>query len=272
MNRWLTPFTDAFIGVADSHGDFLRDVEKFPADKVHVIRNGVDCDRFQPDANARIEVRKELGLPEDTLLVGIVAALRSEKNHSLFVRAAAKVRDRYPDAHWIIIGDGPERSTIETVAKEVNVEDRVHLLGTRSDTPRLVAAMDLFTLCSLNEASPVSILEALACGVPVVSTNVGSIGESIIEGETGHLVPSEDLAAMTDAVCNMLSDADHRTRCGKAGRELVLRTGSLKSMVAGYENLTLSLYDAQVQRAADKAMAKSSAPRVRRAAKAESFK
>ena len=257
MNRWLTGITDAFIGVADSHGNFLRDVEKFPAEKVNVIRNGIDCDRFQPDPEAAKSVREELNLPADTPLVGIVAALRSEKNHTMLVRAAAKVRDEHPNAHWIIVGDGPERPAIEAAAAELNMTDRIHLLGTRSDTPRLVAALDVFTLCSLNEASPVSILEALSCEVPVMATNVGSIGESIVEGVTGHMIESEDTDAMAKSVCGLLADPDRRRKYGKAGRELVLKTGSLQSMVAGYEALATQLYDAQVQAYANRYARKS---------------
>ena len=256
MNRLLTGMTDAFIGVAQSHGDFLRDVEKFPAEKVNVIRNGIDCDRFCPDPEAGQSLREELNLPADTPLVGIVAALRSEKNHTMLVRAAAKVRDAHPDAHWIIVGDGPERGKIEAAAAELNISDRIHLLGTRSDTPRLVAALDVFTLCSLNEASPVSILEALSCGVPVMATNVGSIGESIVEGVTGHLIESEDTDAMADRVSSLLADPDRRRKFGKAGRELVLKTGSLQSMVAGYEDLAVKMYDAQAQAYAERKTSK----------------
>lgn len=259
MNRMLTGMTDAFIGVADSHGNFLREFEKFPADKVHVVRNGIDCDRFCPDPEAASNVRAELNLPDDTPLVGIVAALRSEKNHTMLVRAAAKVRQSHPDAHWIIVGDGPERGAIEAAAAELSISDRIHLLGTRSDTPRLVAALDVFTLCSLNEASPVSILEALACEVPVMATNVGSIGESIVEGVTGHMIESEDTDAMAESVCSLLADPERRRAFGKAGRELVLKTGSLNSMVTGYEDLAAKLYDAQAQAYANRYARKSPA-------------
>ncbi|WP_246114776.1 glycosyltransferase [Rubripirellula tenax] len=255
LNRTLTRITDAFIGVADSHGQFLRDFEKFPADKVHVIRNGVDCARFSPNDQARADVRAELGLNADTPLIGIVAALRSEKNHAMLVRAAAAMRDRQPDAHWIIVGDGPERAGIESLAAELNIADRIHLLGTRYDTPRLVSSLDVFTLCSLNEASPVSILEALACEVPVVATDVGSIKESIINGETGYLIAVEDDAAMADAVDRMLSDAAARQQMGSSGRKLVQETGSLESMVEGYTRLGIELYDAKVCRPATKLVA-----------------
>ena len=246
LNRWLTPITDAFIAVADSHGQFLREFERFPNRKVRVIRNGVDVSRFHVDPEAEKDVRQEFGLSVDVPLIGIVAALRSEKNHAMLVRAAAALRQTHPSAHWLVIGDGPERAAIEGLAEELGVRDRVHMLGTRYDTPRLLAALDVFTLCSLNEASPVSILEALACGVPVVATDVGSVSESVVEGETGLLVPSEDDQAYVAALGRMLDDPSSRAVMGAAGRDLVVRSGSLESMVSGYENLAIELYDRQV--------------------------
>ena len=246
LNRWLTPITDAFIAVAESHGEFLRDFERFPAAKVHVIRNGVDCQRFVPDAPARTSVREELGLAPETPLIGIVAALRGEKNHEMLVRAAAQLKSHHPNAHWLIVGDGPTRESIESLSAELGTDDRVHLLGTRHDTPRLVAALDIFTLCSLNEASPVSILESLACGVPCVATDVGSVNESVREGVTGHLIPSEDVGAMTEAIAGLLDSSSRRESMGTAGRQLVLASGSLESMVEGYQQLTIKLYNRRV--------------------------
>ncbi len=246
LNRMLTPITDAFIGVAESHGEFLRNFEKFPASKVVVIRNGVDCDRFRPDHQARLSVRKELGLDVSTPLVGIVAALRPEKNHPLFIRMAAAVTRSYPTSHFVIVGDGPQRSLIESTARDLGISESVHLLGTRNDTPRLVAALDCFALCSLNEASPVSILESLACGVPVVSTDVGSIRESILEAKTGYLVASEDCESMVQAVSRILAGPSHGQAMGIAGRQHVVQTGSLNSMVNGYQDLVTTLYDARV--------------------------
>jgi len=251
LNRMLTPITDAFIGVADSHGEFMRMRERFPAERVHVIRNGVDTDRFRPaDDESAPCVREELGLPADTPLVGIVAALRSEKNHTMFVDVAAAVLAKEPDAHFLIIGDGPERDRIEDRCKQRGVTDRVHLLGTRHDTPRLVAALDVFLLTSHNEASPVSILEALAAKVPVVSTQVGSISESVLQGQTGYLVEKGDVAAAAFHVADLLVDNEQNQRLGAAGRDLVLDTGSLQSMVEGYQNLIESIYDCRASRRA----------------------
>jgi glycosyltransferase involved in cell wall biosynthesis len=246
LNRCLTGITDAFIAVADSHGQFLSEFERFPADKVHVIRNGVDCQRFAPSATYRNEVRQQLGLGNATPLAGIVAALRPEKNHTMLLHAAERLRAIHPELRWLIVGDGPERERLQSIADELEIGDRVHFMGTRSDTERILAALDLFVLCSLNEASPVSILEALACGVPVVSTDVGSVNETILEGTTGRLVPSGDVEAFSAAVHAVLAHPRQGSEMGMAGRAHVLRTGSLQSMVAGYQELITGLYDAQI--------------------------
>lgn len=242
LNRLLSPITDAWIAVADSHGKFLSEWEGFPADRIRVVRNGVDCSVFHPDASQRASVRKEIGIPVDADLIGIVAALRQEKNHLAFVQTAARLRDRYPDTHWLIVGDGPERATIEADIAKRGMGDRIHLLGTRQDTPRLLAALDVFTLCSHNEAFPVSILEALACGIPVVATNVGSVSESVRDSKTGHLVEPDDIHGLANAVARLLDDPENRTRLGENGRRLVQQSGSLDAMVGGYERLAEEIY------------------------------
>ena len=243
LNRCLNGITDSFVAVADSHGAFLREFEHFPAEKIRVIRNGIDCERFVPDAKQRAEVRRDLGVDLTTPLIGIVAALRPEKNHTMLLHAAAQLRLSFPDAHWVLIGDGPERQSIECLAAELGIASQLHLLGTRHDTPRLLASLDVFTLCSLNEASPVSILEALACGVPVVATDVGSISESIVEGVTGKLVPSEDITAMVGAIASLLQDPERCRQMGHAGRQLVESQGSLQAMVDGYQKMVFQIYD-----------------------------
>ncbi|QDV12851.1 Putative glycosyltransferase EpsD [Rosistilla oblonga] len=246
LNRLLTPITSAFIGVAASHADYLREQEGFPDAKVFAIRNGVDVQRFAPDPDAASAVREELQIPSDAPLGIIVAALRPEKNHAMYVDVARRVSQQIPGSHWLIVGDGPERPAIEAACSEAGVSDRVHLLGTRHDTPRLLAASNLFLLCSHNEASPVSILEALACQTPVLSTDVGSVKESVRQGETGFLVPPGDAAAMAQHAVELLQTPQLADRLGKAGRELVVGTGSLEAMVDGYESLIQEQYDRQV--------------------------
>ena len=245
LNRLLTPITDAFIAVADAHGEFLRSFERFPADKVRVIRNGVDCQRFQHDPAAAADVRSELKVAPETPLVGIVAALRPEKNHLLLLDAAARIRkasSTHPAPEFLIIGDGPERGSIVQLRDDLGLKEHVHMLGNRSDTPRLLSALDVFALCSFNEASPVSILEALACETPVVATNVGSVSETVLDEKTGFLVPSGDAERLARAIATLLNDPVRRKTMGGEGRQHVLSTGSLQSMVGSYEKLVGSIY------------------------------
>lgn len=240
LNRLLTPLTDAFVGVARSHGRFLIEHERFPADRVKVIPNGVDTERFRP-LPGRAEIRHELGLAADTPLVGIVARLSYEKNHRLFLDVASRVRRAVPDTHFLIVGEGPLQAELESQAKILGLAPCVHFLGVRHDIPEILAELNVFTLASRMEASPMSILEALSCETPVVATRVGSVPDTILHEETGFLVASEDAEAMTEYIVRLLGDAELSKRIGTAGRTHVVRNNSLELMVAGYEKLIADL-------------------------------
>ena len=244
LNRLLTSWTDAFIGVADAHAEHLVQNERFPAEKVNTIYNGVDCDRFAPqDASA---IRRELGIAADAPVVGILAALRPEKNHELFLAGAKEIRAAIPAAQFIVVGDGPKRPELEQLADDLRIADAVHFVGSRSDVPALLAACDVVALTSHNEASPVSILEALACGVPVVASNVGSVCETVVDGETGRLFPAGDLAAFVAATVGLLNSPADRERMVAEGRRRVEARWSLDAMVRGYEQLIERIYAAKM--------------------------
>lgn len=243
LNRMLTCITDGFIAVADSHAKHLREVDRFPATRVFAIRNGIDANRFCKNEEDRNSTRNALGIDENSVVYGIVAALRPEKNHAMFLRAARAVAEFHPEARFLIIGDGPERKSIEDLIERLEFNSQVMLLGSRSDTPELLNAMDVFVLSSQNEASPVSILEALACEVPVIATNVGSVAETVIEGTTGFLVNVDDDRTMIERMLMMLDEPETRRLLGKQGRELVKANASLGSMVFGYTELIEGCYD-----------------------------
>jgi glycosyltransferase involved in cell wall biosynthesis len=241
LNRVLTPITDAFIAVAPSHGRFLVDGKRLPAGKVFVIPNGVDTERFSPAPDVAA-VRRELGIGAADPVVGIVAALRPEKNHELFLEMAARVVRPLPSARFLVIGDGPRRESLEQLARQLGIDSNVLFLGSREDVPRLLSAIDVFALTSHNEANPVSILEAMSTGLPVVATDVGSIGEAIADGRTGYLVPPGDAAQLTDRVLELLRDPLRAKTLGAAAREKVVSRWSLDVMVEGYERLIEKIY------------------------------
>ncbi len=243
LNRLLTPITSGFIAVASQHAKHMVSWEKFPENKVFMIPNGVDTNRFKPDVLQRLWLRKELKLDSSVNLVGIVAALRHEKNHLQFVSAAAQVLQSHPNTHFVIVGDGPERPTIESAIQQTGFQNHFHLLGSRSDTEKIVAGLDVFCLTSRNEANPVSILEALACCVPVVSPNVGSIHETVLPLETGILTEPLDAEETSRAICHLLRSPELAKQLGQNGRNLVVGNWSLEAMVEGYQSLVEQLYN-----------------------------
>ena len=245
LNRMLTPITDAFIGVAEEHGRYLREDAGFPASKVHVISNGVDTERFQRDLTTGATIREELGIPLDAPVCGIVAALRPEKNHAMFLDGAARIRERCPDARFVIVGDGPERQRLEQHAAGLNLTDSVYFLGTRSDVPSVLAATNVVALTSKMEANPVSILEALASEVPVVATNVGSVSTTVMNDQTGFLVDPGNVDQFADRVSSLFDSPETAERHGRNGRQLVVDHWSVEVMVRGYEDLIESIYAAK---------------------------
>ena len=210
-NRLLAPITDAFIAVAEPHGRYLAAHEGCTASKIHVIPNGVDVERFRPrppSAALRTEfgLTRSTGCPADAPVVGIVAALRPEKNHALFLRAAVRVRRAVANARFLIVGDGPQRSELEALAGSLSLADAVCFLGTRNDVHEVLSLIDVLALTSHIEANPVSILEAMAAEKPVVATRVGSIDKVVEEGRSGHLVSPGSEEELAGRLIELLRD------------------------------------------------------------------
>lgn len=241
LNRLLTPITDAFVAVAESHARHLIERESFPRRKVVAIANGVDLEIFRP-LDDRTEIRGELDLPIDAPVCGIVAALRPEKHHELFLRVAALIRIQIPRSRFVIVGDGPQRRHLEELVSRWGLQDCIRFLGRRDDVPRVLNALDLFLLTSHNEASPVSILEAMACEIPCVATDVGSVSETVQHGITGLLTTPGDAERMCRRAMALLRDAERRRKMGAAARDWVLEHASVASMIRGYEDLLDELY------------------------------
>ena len=258
-NRLLAPLTDAFIAVAEPHAKYLAAHEGCTPTKLRVIPNGVDVERFRPGEPSR-ELRKELDLPEGTPVVGIVAALRPEKNHQLFLRAAARVLGTAPRARFLIVGDGPQRDELESLAHSLNVSHAVHFLGTRKDVPELLLLIDVLALTSHVEANPVSILEAMAAGKPVVATRVGSVDRAVQEGRTGYLVTPGSEEELAARLIKLLGSRAEASTMGRAGRQFVIEHASIERMVSGYEDLLTGIYREKVPARREQAGAIGAAP------------
>src|SRR5262249_38646408 len=149
----------------------------------------------------------------------------------LFLEMARRATVNVPKAQFLIVGDGPRREPLEHLAQELGIYDCVHLLGSRADVPQILAASDVFALTSHNEANPVSILEAMSVGVPVVSTNVGSIREVIHDGRNGFLVEPGNAEILTSRIVQLLREPDRRREVGADARRTVVDGWSVEAMV-----------------------------------------
>jgi glycosyltransferase involved in cell wall biosynthesis/O-antigen/teichoic acid export membrane protein len=247
LNRLLTPITDAFIAVAASHRRYLVEQERLPADRVYQVSNGVDTERFLPRP-ADHQLRARLGLPAAAPVGGIVARLWPEKNHELFLRVAALVRKDVGDAQFLVVGDGSRREQLRAMAEELGLAEAVHFLGTRSDVPGLLALMDVFLLTSHIEANPLSILEAQAMARPVVATRVGSVPDTVRDGEVGYLVEPGDARAMADRVVELFRDPRLARRLGGEARRQVVERHSMRRMLAQFQDLLEQLVAAKAGR------------------------
>ncbi len=240
-NRLLAPITDAFIAVAKPHGRYISAKEGCPVHKVRVISNGIDVEKFHPRWPAS-GLREELNLPQDAPVVGIVAALRPEKRHDLFLRAAQVIRRRMPKTHFLIVGDGPRREELQRLAGELSLGQSVHFLGTREDVPGVLSLLDVFMLTSEMEANPISILEAMATEKPVVAPDVGSIPETVAHGKTGFLFAAGDYEAAAASALELLGRPQQAAEMGRHAREQVIALWSVQRMVEGYQNMIADIY------------------------------
>ena len=238
-DRMLDRVTDAYFGVAQGQVGYLRDELGYPEHKIRVIRNGVDPTQF--DGTDR-GPRASLGFGERDLVVGILAALRPEKDHETFLQAARFIAAEVPEARFLIVGDGPQRSGLEALASHLGVADRVVFAGVRQDVPAILAAMDVFVLSSFTvECFPMALLEAMASSRPAVCTSVGGVPEMIEEGVTGYLVPAKDARALADRVIRLLRSPERRRRFGAASRQRVDLHFTIRASVQETERQLLGI-------------------------------
>jgi glycosyltransferase involved in cell wall biosynthesis len=198
-------------------------------ERIEVVPNGVFPAAIQP-RRERAAVRAELGVAEDDVLALALSRLQPEKRADVFVRAAAAARAANPRLRAVLAGDGDERGRIEQLAAGTGMQ----LLGVRSDVPDLLAAADVLCLTSDSEALPMSILEAMALGRPVVATNVGGTPEQVEHGVSGYLVPCGDVQATADALGRIAADPAATRAMGEYGRQRQRERFDGDAMVSGY--------------------------------------
>lgn len=228
------------VAVSSEVSDDLLRLGVAPRDRIEVIPVGFDLSPFVVDGDERSDraraVRDELGVPADARLVTLIARLVPIKRVDRFLRIAAQIA-RQADVHFAIVGDGELRQALQTTALAPGLAKRLVWAGFRRDMPDVCIASDVVVLTSDNEGTPVSLIEAQAAAVPVVSTRVGGAATVVREGQTGHLVGVEDEDAFADAVLDILSKPASAQAMGAAGQAHVLRTFSLDRLVDDVDGL-----------------------------------
>ena len=211
--------------------------EGFPARCIRVIYNGIDPGP-RPSSAQRAYARETLGLPHDAFVVGTAGRLDPVKNLGVMLQMQQTLADRVKRAFAVIIGDGPERAALAATAAELGVADSVIFAGYRADVRALMPAFDVYLNCSTYEGVSLTILEAMAAGLPVVAAPVGGNPEVVVNHETGYLIPSRP-RALAESLAHLAFDARLRRAMGDAGRWRVIRHFSIARMVDEYAAIYL---------------------------------
>jgi len=244
LRRWMAPLIGRYVAVSADLQHWLVDCVRIRPSKVTYIPNGIDTGRFDASRGRRRPRRMFSDFaPPGTVLIGNVARLDKVKDHAGLIAAFMLLRDEVDGnsgrCRLIIAGGGPQREELERQIAQLGLTETVRLLGNRDDVAQWLAECDVFVLSSIAEGMPVTLLEAMAAGLPVVATNVGGIASVVEDGVTGTLVSAGDPHALAGALGAYVADEQLRRQHGEAGRTRVAAQFDLSTMVAAY----VALYD-----------------------------
>jgi len=243
LRRLLTPFIDCYVPVSHDLQRWLRTTIGVPDAKNLLINNGVDMDSFKPNDSATYSDQR-WRVPADSFVIGTVGRIQDVKNHAglidAFIRLQAQMPSEKARLRLAIVGDGPLLPAIKAKIADANIADATWLPGARNDIAEIIRTFSVFALPSIAEGTPVTLLEAMSAGLPVVATRVGGIPELVIDNVTGKLVPSNDPEALTTALAAYFRKPDLAAQHGAAGRERIERQYSIATMLSAYT----ALYDA----------------------------
>ncbi|MCC2973051.1 TIGR03088 family PEP-CTERM/XrtA system glycosyltransferase [Massilia sp. IC2-476] len=238
LRRLVLPFIDRYVPVSHELRGWLERVVRIPARKIQLIDNGVDTERFRPGVAGPLEAWQS---DPDAFVIGTVGRLQDVKDHATLVEAFVQLRALLPQAklRLVLVGDGPLRGQLEAQVRERALEDSVCFAGARSDVAPVMRSFSLFALSSIAEGTPVTLLEAMASGLPVVATAVGGIPDLVEQGVSGTLAPARDPQALAAAIASYVMDRALAQRHGAAGRARIEQQYSMQAMLAAY----VALYD-----------------------------
>ena len=238
---WLgSKRVDGIVAVSkDVKSSILDTMFGISSDKITIIRNCVDVKRYHQGFD-RGKTRAQFGLSDKDLIGIAVATFKRQKGHVYLIEAASELVKQFPDFHLLFVGDGELKTEMESLVKQLNLDGRIHFLGTRSDVPALLAASDLFILPSLWEGLPMALIEAMASGLPVVATRVSGTNEVMADEKTGFLVEPGNSRGLVDAIQKVLDDPGGAKVMGLASRSRVEELFSARTQAAEYIDLFTS--------------------------------
>jgi glycosyltransferase involved in cell wall biosynthesis len=239
--HWL--FNDRVIAVSDATAEYHRRVNWVSPRRMTTVRNFIDLEKYRGlKTGTRERIRSEFGFEDQHLVVGTVGEVIERKGVRYLVSALPQVLSACPDARVLVVGSlGPPnayaRHTRDVLARELGVADKIVWTDHRSDVPDLLSAMDVFAQPSLEEQLPLSIIEAMAAGLPTVATRAGGTPEVVVDDVTGYLVDPEDVDALAEAIGRFTVDARLRATMGQAGREYAYKCFSPETQVPRIEDV-----------------------------------
>ena len=210
--------------------------------RCRVISNGIPTDSYACPQTPRREWRTKERFGTDDILFVCVARFAPQKNHSLLLKAFAQGPASDPKAHLVLVGEGVLREQLEEQAKSLGLAGQVHFLGLRTDIPDVLGAMDVFVLSSDWEGNPLSVMEAMASGLPIVSTAAGGVADLVESGKQGLIVPLGDVQGFSGAMISLLRNQEARQRLGLAAARRARQSYDVSTMVRAYEELYDSVF------------------------------
>lgn len=242
--KLVATMTTAFIAVSRENLETGVQLGLFPRERVTVIRSGIDLRAFSQATDGQA-VREELAIPPEAPVVLQVSCFKPQKAPERFVELAARLAPTFPEARFLLVGDGDLRERLERLRQKWGLLERLHFLGWRRDVPRLLRAANVVTLTSRFEGLPRVLVEARCAGVPVVAMAVDGVVEVVVDGVNGFLVPPGDVATMAEKVALLLANPELARALGEAGKQ-GLEEFSVERMVADQEALYLKLWGQRV--------------------------
>ena len=221
--------------------EHLSKNRRIAGNRIALIYNGVELDTLNDSREKTVTIRKELNISPDSPLIAAVGRMVWQKGFEYFIRTIPELVHNIPEARFLLVGDGPLRTNLESLARNLKIDNTVIFTGFRSDIQELLAAIDILTVPSILEGFPMIILEAMAMATPIVATQIQGITEQISNGQEGILVPPENSEALTAGLIRMITDKTLATKLSHAARRRVEKYFSVEKMASDTQDVYLSL-------------------------------